>query len=208
MGGDIVNVGEAVPGSFVVTGFFTPNYRPLAEALAKDLAATGNPHHLVARDKGSATWRNVVHWKPEIVLEVMDLYPEQNVILLDVDCSVRGPLTPMLDFNGDISARAKLRLTNHVWPFRQKTVLHISSRSVVFRPNARVRKFLADWRDELRDATYYQGGCEMAMRFVLMRSVGLAFCPMDDKYSGQEVDAAPPDAIVVHSSESRHAGRK
>jgi hypothetical protein len=208
MGGDIINVGEAGPRPYVVTGFFTPNYRPLAEALAKDLTATGNPHHLVAREKGSATWRNVVHWKPEIVLEVMDLYPESSIILLDVDCSVRGSLAPMLDFTGDISARAKLRLTNHVWPFRQKTVLHISSRSMVFRPNERVRRFLADWRDELRTATYYQGGCEMALRFVVMRSVGLAFVPMDDKYSGLEVDTAATNAIVVHSSESRHAGRK
>jgi hypothetical protein len=207
MHGDIVKIDEAGQPPYVVTGFFTPNYRPLAETLAKDLEETGNPHHLVARDKGTATWRNVVHWKPEIVLEVMDRYPESSIILLDVDCSVRGPLAPMLEFTGDLSARSKLRLTNHVWPFRQKTVLHISSRSMVFRPNARVRKFLADWRDELRTASYYQGGCEMAMRFVIMRSTGLAFCPMDPRYSGLEVDQATEDAIVVHSSESRHAGR-
>jgi hypothetical protein len=207
MHGDIVKIDEAGQPPYVVTGFFTPNYRPLAETLAKDLEETGNPHHLVARDKGTATWRNVVHWKPEIVLEVMDRYPESSIILLDVDCSVRGPLAPMLEFTGDLSARSKLRLTNHVWPFRQKTVLHISSRSMVFRPNTRVRKFLADWRDELRTASYYQGGCEMAMRFVIMRSTGLAFCPMDPRYSGLEVDQATEDAIVVHSSESRHAGR-
>jgi hypothetical protein len=191
----------------VVVGFFTPNYRPLAEGLAKDLTATGNPHHLIARDKGTATWRNVVHWKPEIVLEAMDHYPQSSIILLDVDCSVRGSLLPTLDFTGDISARSKLRLSNHVWPFRKKTILHISSRSMVMKPNERVRKFLADWRDELRTATYYQGGCEMAMRFVIMRSTGLAFCPMDAKYSGLEVDQATADAVVVHSSESRHAGR-
>ncbi|MCC7252729.1 hypothetical protein [Hyphomicrobium sp.] len=205
--GDIVSVNGGTSPPYVVVGFFTPNYRPLAENLSKDLVETQNPHHLIARDKGDSTWRNVVHWKPDIVLEAMDLYPESNIILLDVDCSVRGSLLPALDFPGDISARSKLRLTNHVWPLRQKTVLHISSRSMVFRQNARVRKFLADWRDELRTATYYQGGCEMAMRFVIMRSTGLAFCPMDPKYSGLEVDQATADAIVVHSSASRHAGR-
>jgi hypothetical protein len=207
MSGDIVNVGGGAPAPYVAVGFFTPNYRPLAEALSKDLTATGNPHHLIARDKGSATWRNVVHWKPSIVLEAMDMYPQSSIILLDADCSVRGSLAPTLDFTGDISARAKLRLSNHVWPFRKKTILHISSRSMVFKPNERVRRFLADWRDELRTATYYQGGCEMAMRFVIMRSTGLAFCPMDPKYSGLEVDTATSDAVVVHASESRHAGR-
>lgn len=207
MSGDIVNLGMDGLRPYVVTGFFTPNYRPLAESLAKDLSATGNPHHLVARDKGDATWKNVVHWKPGIVLEVMDRYPEASIVLLDVDCSVRGPLASMLDFPGHISARSKLRLTNHVWPFRQKTILHISSRSMVFRPEPRVRQFLADWRDELRTASYYQGGCEMALRFVIMRSVGLAFCPMDPRYSGLEVDQARADAVIVHSSASRHAGR-
>ncbi|WP_072396149.1 hypothetical protein [Hyphomicrobium sp. CS1GBMeth3] len=204
--GDIVSVDGGTP-PYVVVGFFTPNYRPLAQNLARDLAETGNPYHLIAREKGSATWRNVVHWKPEIVLEAMDLYPQSSIILLDADSSVRGSLAPALDFTGDISARAKLRLTNHIWPFRQKTVLHISSRSMVFRPNERVRKFLADWRDELRTAPYHQGGCEMAMRFVIMRSIGLAFCPMDPRYSGLEVDQAPGDAVVVHSSASRTAGR-
>jgi len=205
---DIVDVTSATAEPYVTVGFFTPNYRPLAEALAEDLALTKNPYHLIARDKGDATWRNVVHWKPEIILEAMNLYPKSNIILLDVDSSVRGSLRPIIDFAGDVSARPKLMLTKHIWPFRKKTVLHISSRSMVFKPNDRVRTFLADWRDELRTATYHQGGCEMALRFVITRSVGLAFTPMDLRYCGLETDKAPPDAVVVHSSHSRHAGRK
>lgn len=207
MNGDIVGVDGRTSKPYVVVGFFTPNYRPLAENLAKDLAATQNPYHLIARDKGTATWRNVVHWKPEIILEAMDLYPDSAIIFLDVDSSVRGSLEPTLDFAGDISARSKLRLTNHVWPFRKKTLLQISSRSMVFKPNQRVRKFLADWRDELRTASYYQGGCEMALRFVMMRSTGLGFSPMDPKYSGLEIDKATSDAVVVHDSATRHLGR-
>jgi hypothetical protein len=206
MSQDIVGVGSAAP-PYVAVSFFTPNYRPLAENLARDLAQTNNPYHLIARDKGDATWRNVVHWKPEIVLQAMDLYPQSPIILLDADSTVRGSLAPAFDFTGDVSARPKLRLTNHIWPFRKKTVLHISSRSMAFKQNARVHKLLADWRDELRDAAYHQGGCEMALRFVIMRSVGLAFTPMDPRYCGLETDKAPPDAVVVHSSHSRHAGR-
>lgn len=208
MVGDIVNTAGVSPLPYVVVGFFTPNYRPLAERLAADLTATGNPHHLIARDKGTSTWRDVVHMKPGVVLEAMDHYPTSSIILLDVDSSVRGSLAPMLDFVGDISARSKLRLTNHIWPFRQKTVLHISSRSMVLKPNARVRKFLEDWQHELHTATYHQGGCEMAMRVVIMRSTGLAFCPMDPDYSGMEVDQASASAIVVHSSASAVTGRK
>jgi hypothetical protein len=206
--GDIVDTMGISPLPYVVVGFFTPNYRPLAERLAADLTQTRNPHHLIARDKGTSTWRDVVHMKPGVVLEAMDHYPTSSIILLDVDSSVRGSLAPMLDFVGDISARSKLRLTNSIWPFRQKTVLHISSRSMVLKPNARVRKFLEDWQHELRTAPYYQGGCEMAMRVVIMRSTGLAFCPMDPDYSGMEVDQASENAIVVHSSASAVTGRQ
>lgn len=78
---------------------------------------------------------------------------------------------------------------------------------MVFKPNQRVRKFLADWRDELRTASYYQGGCEMALRFVMMRSTGLGFSPMDPRYSGLEIDKATSDAVVVHDSATRHGGR-
>jgi hypothetical protein len=43
---------------------------------------------------------------------------------------------------------------------------------------------------------------------VIMRSTGLAFCPMDPDYSGMEVDQASENAIVVHSSASAVTGRQ
>lgn len=204
---DLISDGITETNNYVVCGFFTENYLPLAERLAAELKATNNPYHLFGREKGTATWRQVVRWKPEIVLEAMEKYPHASIILLDADSSVKGSLAPMLDFIGDISARAKMRLTPGFWPLKQKTVIHISSRSMVFKQSARTRKFLEDWRDELKTAKYYQGGCEMAMRLVIMRSVGLAFCPMDPLYSGIEDNRAPDGALVVHSSFSAQTGR-
>jgi len=130
--------------------------------------------------------------KPDVVLGAMDLYPDTAI-----------NLTPMLAFDGDVSAYPKLRLSHHPWPLRKQTVLHITTRAMVFKPTVRTKDFLCAWRHELRTATYHQGGCEMAMRFALMRSTGLAFCPMDARYSGREIDKAPTDAVVIHSSAGR-----
>lgn len=204
MGEDIIQIGGERP-PFVVCGFFTPDYRPLAERLASELGST-NPHHLFAKDRGSLSWRNVVQLKPDIVLEAMDTYPNTPIIFLDVDAHVLGSLEPMIDFSGDISARAKMRLVG-LPMCRKQTVLHISTRSMALKPSERTRNFLQEWKKEIREADYQQGGCETAMRLVLMRSVGLAFCPIDPRYAGIEADKAPSDAIVVHASASRVNGR-
>lgn len=201
---DIVET-ERVSSPYIVCGFFTENYRQLAAQLSGDLGRE-NAHHFFFRAKGSYTWRDIVQMKPDIVLEAMKKYPGRAVIFLDVDSRVRGSLAPMIDFQGDVSARAKLRITG-LPGFRKKTVIHITTRSMVLKPNERAIRFLEDWKTEIRKAAYHQGGCEMAMRMVLLRSVGLAYCPMDDRYAGLEIGEAPSDAVVVHDSASRVHGR-
>jgi hypothetical protein len=201
---DIVGPGQAL-SPFIVCGFFTENYRTLATQLSDDLGGE-NSHHFFFRAKGGYTWRDIVQMKPDIVLEAMRRYPGRAVIFLDVDSRVRGSLAPMIAFQGDVSARAKLRLIG-LPGFRKKTVLHITTRSMVLKPNERTVRFLEDWKTEMRKAAYYQGGCEMAMRLVLLRSVGLAYCPMDARYAGLEIGEAPSEAVVVHDSASRVHGR-
>lgn len=197
-------VSSIQPKDFVICGFFTQDYRPLAANLASTIKPT-EPFHFFFREKRNATWREIVRWKPDIVAHAMRLYPSCSIILLDVDCLVRGELRPMIDFAGDISAYPTLRFTRHPWPLRRRTILHISSRTMVFKPTDRTRAFLDTWREECmdRDGLYRRSGCELALRMALMRATGLAFCPMDVRYSGREVGKAPADAVIVHSSASR-----
>src|SRR5262245_42953256 len=75
---------------WLVIGWFTEDatYRPLAERFATNLAEHGAPFHLFAKPvlgKGWNTWR-----KPSVVLEAMDAYPGKAIVLMDVDCTVRG----------------------------------------------------------------------------------------------------------------------
>lgn len=197
-------VSTSPPIDYVICGFFTEDYRPLAEQLASTIKSP-EPFHFFFREKRDASWRDIVRWKPDIIAHAMRLYPNSSIILLDVDCVVRGELRPMTDFAGDVSAHPTLRFTRHPWPLRRRTILHISSRTMVFKPTDRTKAFLEAWRQECKDpeGLYRNSGCELALRVALMRATGLAFCPMDARYSGREVDKAPADAVIVHSSASR-----
>lgn len=78
-------IGDLVGGQiadWLVAGWFTPDYRPLAEAFAVNLSEHGAPHHLLAKPSLGA-WNT--RRKPAVVLEAMDLYPGKTIVLTDVD---------------------------------------------------------------------------------------------------------------------------
>ena len=195
-------VSNTRPTDFVVCGFFTPDYRQLAEALADDIAPF-HPFHFFAVSKDEASWRSIVQRKPQIVLQAMDLYPNVAIILLDVDCSVRGPIEKMIDVPGDVSAFIKLRPTKRLLSSREQMLAHVSSRSMVFKSNARARKFLLDWDAEIKSAAYAQEGCEQALCLTLFKASYLAFTPLNERFSGREISVASRDDVIVHSSASR-----
>lgn len=204
--GDIVS--RVRPESFLVCGFFTSDYRPLTERLAYELDPS-IPYHFFYREKGKASWREIVRWKPDVVLRAMELYPDKQIILLDVDCSVRGPIASMTHFNGDVSGYPSHVFKSRPWPLRGRFKLHISSRSLALKPTDRTKTFLATWRDECRDPTgkYRRSGCEMAMLTALTKTTGLAFCPMDIRFSGRETNSTLPDAVITHSSASQGSNK-
>jgi hypothetical protein len=194
-------ISDIQPSDLVICGFFTPDYRHLAASLAEDVAPY-HPFHFFSVSK-EGTWVNVVQRKPSIVLQAMDLYPNATIVLLDVDCSVRGPIDAMTDIPGDVSAYVKLKQTRRFLSPREQTLVHVSSRSMVFKPNDRARRLLKDWDTEIRTAQYPQGGCERALRMTLFKATYLSFTPMDDRYSGREITIASEEDVVVHDSASR-----
>lgn len=195
-------VSEIAPSDIVVCGFFTPDYRALAAKLAEEIAPF-QPFHFVAVSKEDDSWASIVQRKPRIILQAMDTYPKSTTIFLDVDCSVRGQFAAMADVPGDFSASVKIRLTKTLFSSREKTVVHVGARAMVFKQNDRARRFLRDWDDEIRTAEYPQGGCERALRMTLFRSHYLAFTPMDKRFSGREITKATEDDVIVHDSASR-----
>ena len=88
-------------GDWLVIGWFTEDstYRPLAEAFAANLSQHRAPFHLFAKPSLGA-WNT--RRKPAVVLEAMDAYPDKTVVLMDVDCRLRGDIEPVTQIGGDV----------------------------------------------------------------------------------------------------------
>jgi hypothetical protein len=187
------------PEEWIVCGWFTPDYRPLAAKLAVNLDHHGAPYHLWAKPKSERGWNT---WrKPSVVLEAMDAYPGKTVVLMDVDCRISGDIAPVTDIAGDVSLTLNARPVRLLWPPHKRIAVKAISRVVVFRPTEAARAFTSEWA-RLCESTHYEGD-EAALRAAFLTCPGVAFSHLDPRYAGL---GEATDAIVHH--ESAHAVRR
>ena len=191
-------------GAWLVTGWFTPDYRPLAEAFAANLSERGAPYHLFAKPALDA-WNTLR--KPTVVLEAMDRYPDQTIILADVDCVIRGDIAPAAQIRGDVGVTVIARNTRKGRRWSHSLLVELSSRVVIFRPTDGARAFAQAWADEIERSTIRHD--ENSMAWAYLSSPGVRFDYIDQAYSGRETGTVP-DAVIVHDSahdEQRRAAR-
>jgi hypothetical protein len=186
---------------WLAIGWFTPDYRPLAEKLAASLREHGAPFHLFARTKPVKGWST--HQKPAVVMAAMDAYPGKTLVLMDVDCIVTGDIAPVTRIAGDVGLAIKARRGR-----RSRIVFTLSSRVVVFRPTPGARVFAEMW-----DAECVASGRlndEPAMAWAFIKHPELAYSHLDQRYIGREVDAANSiDGITIwHDSAHERARRR
>src|SRR5688572_28398855 len=119
-------------GDWLVTGWFTPDYWQLAEAFAANLTEHRARYHLFAKPKSERGWNT---WrKPSVVLEAMDAYPDRTIVLMDVDCAVRGDIAPLTRIEADVGLNMKARQPRTHGRWKRRLTISISSRVVTFRP--------------------------------------------------------------------------
>jgi hypothetical protein len=189
--------GDLVGGQvddWLVAGWFTPDYRPLAEAFAADLTEHGAPYHLWAKPSLGA-WNT--SRKPSVALEAMDAYPGRTVVLMDVDCVVRGDIAPMTEVAGDIGICAIARNVASRKGFRHWLAFATSSRVIVFRPTEGARTFATRWADKI--ASTELDNDEWALSWAYLSSPDLRFGFIPPEYSGRETGSVP-DAVILHDS--------
>ena len=170
-------------GDWLVTGWFTPNYRPLA---------------LGGWDTSP---------KPAVALEAMDLYPGKTLVLMDVDCIVRGDIAPVTQIRGDVGVTVIARNTRKGRRWSHSLLVEASSRVVVFRPTAGARAFAQAWADEIERSAIRHD--ENSMAWAFLSSPGVDFDYIPQEFSGREAGTVP-DAVIVHDSahdEQRRAAR-
>ena len=180
--------------SWLVVGWFTPNYRHWAERLARSLDKTNAPYHLFAKDGSPEGWMANTRRKPLIASEAISRFPNKTIVLTDVDAEATGDIAPMVETHADVAAYLKAKLTRN-----GRVELQLSSRVIVIRPTAAARQFIASWQAECAKVEGHVAD-EAALALVLARSSELAFQPLDVRFAARERDVAPADAVLVHDS--------
>jgi hypothetical protein len=196
--GDII---AGAPQDWLVIGWFTPDYRPLAQTFAANLAKHGIPFHLWA--KPALTGWNTSQ-KPSVVLAAMDAYPGKTLILMDVDCIVNGDIAPVAGIATDVSITVLARNVARTRRQRRHVGINCGSRVVVFRPTPGARAFAVEWQSQVKQ----EENDEHAMAWAFLRCRDASYSFIDWRYSGREVTHHTADVVICHDSAHEKRARK
>lgn len=191
--------------SYLVTGFFTPDYREIAKAFSENLKSFETPHYLYSVP--DEEWQKAILMKPSIVLRARNDYPLRTLVLMDVDCKLRGDIGEWVEAQTtDIVLPARIRRGAR----RHGKVL-FSSRVMVIAPTIAAGKLIAKWDAAcmLAKAPPFGRLCderELVGAIGTNHGATIAFTP--DQFAGLDIHNAPSDAVIVHASEhaKRHDG--
>lgn len=187
------DIRNAVSGGHIVVGFFTPNYRELAEAFAANLSAFQQPFHLYAVPSVER-WEHATLMKPVIALRAMDDYPDRTIILSDVDCTVHGCLSEMANAGEDVSLHMRTWLKGWIYPYPYACA---SSRLVAFHPTQKARELAERWRDTNKRTSSKND--EACLTIAISRTIGLTLTTIPTA-AGSNERAFDRHPLVTHES--------
>jgi Nucleotide-diphospho-sugar transferase len=180
--------------SAIVTGFFTPDYAVLASALSRNLAKYRISHHLYARIKIAGGWGSQTLQKPSTLAAAIRDYPSSVLILLDVDCLIRGNISELSGAKGDVMLRLKRKAT------KQGVALMPCSRVIVVRPTPGGVSFVSAWQKACEQLGP-KGTDENALIDVVEHNAGaFSIAALPQRFVGQELRDARTDDVIVHQS--------
>lgn len=199
VGDDIIN-GVDDGTSHVVVGFFTPNYRELAERLSANLSEFDLAHHFFAI---SATdWQSAILLKPKVVGRARALYPAKSIVLMDVDCIVRGPLEPLFANTQNCDIALTLRVKSGLEPRDKKPCDRVwsSSRLIIWRPTDPAESLLKSWASNCATPINLWSGDEGFLLRAISQTPNLRLQTIPKEYGAWEIDDIGPEAVVVHQT--------
>lgn len=171
---------------FMVVGFFTPDYASAAMAFAKNLVEHRISHHLYARPKAEGDWFSQTRQKPSVLAAARKDHPDDILVLMDVDCRVRGDINGILHSPGDVALRTKRTTVGSRYALKPCT------RVMVLRPTAGSTAFVAAW----------QAACQSSLPGSAEAVLMLSMSDTPEKLYGRH------DAVALcRDGTSRRAGR-
>jgi hypothetical protein len=190
-GGDIR---QSFATDFLVIGFFTPDYRPAAATFARNLADHRISHHLYARPIVQGDWYSQTRQKPTVLARARQDHPNDILVLMDVDCRVRGDISAILTTRGDVVMRTKG--TNK----GIHRALKPTTRVLLLRPTPGADAFVAGWEAACRNASGGHSAEFMLIHAMSDSPENYSIGTLPIGLAGIELHDALPDAAIVHDS--------
>jgi len=180
---------------FIVTGFFTPDYYPLAHALSQNLSQFGISHHIYAREKAEGAWGHQTLQKPSVLIKARQDYPKQMLLLMDVDCRVRGDISAITQCAGDLAVPFGRK------PMKNGTALKPGTRVLLVKPTAGADRALALWDEKCRLNIQPVGNDEIRLQMAIEKGAGqFSLSTLPRMFQGYEIRKALPDDLIIHDS--------
>lgn len=192
--------GRAAIESWLVIGWFTEDYTPLARQLSDNLNQLSIPHHLYARVLAPGGWLKNTLQKPQVVLDALAEHTGKTLILFDVDMQVRGDISSLIALNGDVVAPSGTKGARRLPWQKPRRRLGFGSRVMVWKNNPAAVGLAKLWLRECQGAAGRIGD-ETAFAEAYAQSEGVAVSRLPALFTGMERRKAPPEALIIHDSE-------
>lgn len=176
---------------YIVAGWFTPDYRDLAEKFIGNLQEYDIPYHLYAKHKIYGGWNT--KQKPSVAIQALKDYQNKVVILMDIDCIINDDIGYLSRLPGDIAISSFVKTTKSNW-----VQVHCSSRVIVFNPTGQALKFARMWNQWTQSDDTKGDETGLAKAFVTTK--GVYFTYLSRLYSGRNIGTVE-GAVIEHDSE-------
>lgn len=183
--------------SYVVCGWYTPDYAEWASDLKRSLLRHGQPFDLVSvESKAGESWEATTLRKAREVLKALDRHAGKTIIFIDVDCQVAGDLAPLTELRGDVAFyfHPRRRRSGH-------TKAHIRSGTIVLKPTTEARRFVERWA-EISDRPEY-GDVDQDALLLAINTPGVLFEQLDVKWCFTKADKCN-GPVIIHGSASKN----
>lgn len=187
--------------SWIVCGWYTPDYACWWERLRTDLDRLGLAHDFRALLKLDGGWERNTRRKPLEVLDALDRHRGRTVLFLDVDCRITGEradLDALAGIAGDVGLylRTRWRSTGAPWSGPR-------SGTLVLRSTPRALALASAWVAETARAPAASVDQD-SLAVALGRVPGLSLTTLDVRFCAVPADNCP-DPIILHDRASRNS---
>ena len=136
-------IDDDTKSSWLVCGWFTPDYEHWARQLAVSLDTVGAPYHLRAVDKSARSWEGETMRKPFMIKQALEQFPDRTIVFVDVDCRVLRPLHTVIEnMRADVAAFVSAKRARRG---KDGALIKVRSGAMLFSPTQGAKNFVDAW---------------------------------------------------------------